>query len=322
MANEEPIPLDPNFRLELPNFEGPLDLLLHLIQTHALDILDLPIAFVTTKYVEYLGMMQRLNLDVAAEYLVMAATLAHIKSKSLLPKPPVEEEVDEDDGMDPREELIRRLLEYQKYKQVAEELSSRGLAGRDVFPRGSREAPIAEGEPPLAPVSLFKLLDAFQAVAERVAGDLSFEIDAERITIQERITELLDLLETKKRILFDELFAEITTTYELVVSFLAILEMGKMRLISIYQADPKSPIHIERQVAQQTAPDERGGPSEEGETRGELENHAESVHDGPPESERQLESKDGPKEERLDSDGAQDAPDEGPGDARSGEPTS
>lgn len=298
MANEEPIPLDPNFRLELPNFEGPLDLLLHLIQTHALDILDLPIAFVTRKYVEYLGMMQKLNLDVAAEYLVMAATLAHIKSKSLLPKPPIEEDGEEEDGLDPREELIRRLLEYQKYKQVAEELSSRGLAGRDVFPRGSREAPIAEGEPPLAPVSLFKLLDAFQAVAERVAGDLSFEIDAERITIQERMTELLELLELRERVLFEELFDGITTTYELVVSFLAVLEMGKMRLISIYQADPKSPIHIERQLApaeevadeaelepsSQESDEERGQAIGLGASR-ELENQLKSGHDGPPEGE-------------------------------------
>lgn|SRR5690554_1390022 len=293
MANEEPIPLDPNFRLELPNFEGPLDLLLHLIQTHALDILDLPIAFITSKYVEYLGMMQRLNLDVAAEYLVMAATLAHIKSKSLLPKPPVEEEGEEDDGLDPREELIRRLLEYQKYKHVAEELSSRGLAGRDVFGRGSREAPIAEGEPPLAPVSLFKLLDAFQAVAQRVAGDLSFEIDAERITIQERMTELLEVLEQKERVIFAELFEGITTTYELVVSFLAVLEMGKMQFISIYQADPKSPIHIERRAlsVQQEGElsDEESSAPHRTEEGGELEFHAESGHDGPPD----LEDEDG-----------------------------
>ncbi len=96
MASDAPIPIDPNFRLQLPNFEGPLDLLLHLVQTHSLDILDLPIAFVTEKYVEYLGMMEKLNLDVAAEYLVMAATLVHIKSKQLLPKPPVEADDDEE----------------------------------------------------------------------------------------------------------------------------------------------------------------------------------------------------------------------------------
>jgi segregation and condensation protein A len=246
MATDAPIPIDPNFRLELPNFEGPLDLLLHLVQTHSLDILDLPIAFVTEKYVEYLGLMQKLNLDVAAEYLVMAATLVHIKSKSLLPRPPPELEDDDEEEADPREALIRRLFEYQKYKHAAENLASRGLAGRDVFPRGTT-TPVAEGEPPLAPVSLFKLLDAFKTIAERVAGTLSLEVDAERITIQERMTQIIDLIDVRKRLRFEELFEGASTTYELVVTFLALLEMGKMRLLFVYQADPGSPIHIERQ---------------------------------------------------------------------------
>jgi segregation and condensation protein A len=246
MASDAPIPIDPNFRLQLPNFEGPLDLLLHLVQTHSLDILDLPIAFVTEKYVEYLGLMQKLNLDVAAEYLVMAATLVHIKSKSLLPKPPPELEDEEEEEGDPREALIRRLFEYQKYKHAAESLATRGLAGRDVFTRGTK-TPVAEGEPPLAPVSLFKLLDAFKSIAERVAGTLSLEVDAERITIQERMTQIIDLLDVRKRLRFEELFEGASTTYELVVTFLALLEMGKMRVLFVYQADPGSPIHIERQ---------------------------------------------------------------------------
>jgi segregation and condensation protein A len=110
---EAPEALDPNFRIELPNFEGPLDLLLHLIRKHELDILDLPISFITDKYLEYLGLMENLNLDIASEYLVMAATLAHIKSKMLLPRPPDDQEDDVLDELDPRAELIRRLLEYQ-----------------------------------------------------------------------------------------------------------------------------------------------------------------------------------------------------------------
>src|SRR5262245_32314105 len=122
------------FRLELGAFEGPLDLLLHLIQSHELDILDLPIAFITEKYLEYLGLMQELALDVVSEYLVMAATLAHIKSKMLLPAPPAGQDDDPlEDQVDPREELVRRLLEYQKYKAAAEDLAGRGIAGRDVF---------------------------------------------------------------------------------------------------------------------------------------------------------------------------------------------
>ncbi|MET0344407.1 MAG: segregation/condensation protein A, partial [Polyangiales bacterium] len=125
------------FRLEVASFEGPLDLLLHLIQGHELDILDLPIAFITEKYLAYLALMKTLALDVVSEYLVMAATLAHIKSKMLLPAPPADQDDDPEDQGDPREELVRRLLEYQKYKSAAEALAGRGLAGRDVFTRGA-----------------------------------------------------------------------------------------------------------------------------------------------------------------------------------------
>jgi segregation and condensation protein A len=243
-ALEAPEALDPNFRIELPNFEGPLDLLLHLIRKHELDILDLPIAFITDKYLEYLELMGNLNLDVAAEYLVMAATLAHIKSKMLLPRPPLDQEEDEGDEIDPRAELIRRLLEYQKYKRVAEDLGERPIAGRDVFSRGC-PPPVSDGVAPLAQVGVFKLLDALKKIAARLHADLSLEVDAERISIQERITDLVDLLRKRKRCRFDELFEGMSTSYELVVTFLALLEMAKMRLASIYQTDHEQPIYLE-----------------------------------------------------------------------------
>jgi segregation and condensation protein A len=239
-----PEALDPNFRIELPNFEGPLDLLLHLIRKHELDILDLPVAFITDKYLEYLGLMQGLNLDVASEYLVMAATLAHIKSKMLLPRPPEGQDDEEVDETDPRAELIRRLLEYQKYKTVAMGLGERAIAGRDVFVGGS-PPPAAGGPPPLAEVSVFKLLDALKRVAARVNASIALEVDAERITIQERIGELIDLLRMHRRCRFDELFEGMTTSYDLVVTFLALLEMAKMRLASIYQTDHEEPIYLE-----------------------------------------------------------------------------
>jgi len=241
---EAPEALDPNFRIELPNFEGPLDLLLHLIRKHELDILDLPIAFITDKYLEYLGLMQGLNLDVASEYLVMAATLAHIKSKMLLPRPPEGQDDEEIDEVDPRAELIQRLLEYQKYKTVAADLAERAISGRDVFSRGS-PPPAGEGPPPLAQVSVFKLLDALKKVADRVNASIALEVDAERITIQQRIGELVDLLRVQRRCRFDELFEEVTTSYDLVVTFLALLEMAKMRLASIYQTDHEEPIYLE-----------------------------------------------------------------------------
>src|SRR5688500_18779694 len=133
--------------VSLPAFEGPLDLLLHLVQKHELNILDLPIAFVTERYLAYLDLMKQLDLDVASEYLVMAATLAHIKSKLLLPAPPAgQDDAALLDEIDPRADLIRRLLEYQKYKAVAADLGARGVQGRDVFLRGA-PAPEAEGPP-------------------------------------------------------------------------------------------------------------------------------------------------------------------------------
>lgn len=247
MSDEPPIPLDPNFRIQLPNFEGPLDLLLYLIQKHELDILDLPIAFVTEKYVQYIGTLQRLNLDVAGEYLVMAATLAHIKSKGLLPEPPKDPDDVAEEDIDPRADLIRRLLEYQKFKYAAEQLGGRGLAGRDVFGRGVH-AEEASGPPPLAPVGVFKLIDAFQAIAKRLDKDLSLEVTAERTTINERIEEILDELAVRKRMSFEMLFETVASTYDLVVTFLALLEMAKSRLVRIYQSEPEAPIYLEQRL--------------------------------------------------------------------------
>ncbi len=243
-APEAPEALDPNFRIELPNFEGPLDLLLHLIRKHELDILDLPISFITGKYLEYLGLMETLNLDIASEYLVMAATLAHIKSKTLLPRPPEDQDDEEVDQLDPRAELIRRLLEYQKYKLVAADLGERAIAGRDVFARGT-PAPAADGPAPLAEVSVFKLLDALKRISARVNATISLEVDAERMSIQQRIGGLVELLRERRRCRFDELFEDVSTSYDLVVTFLALLEMAKMRLASIYQTDHEEPIYLE-----------------------------------------------------------------------------
>ena len=248
---DPPEALDPNFRIALPNFEGPLDLLLHLIRKHELDILDLPISFITDKYLEYLRLMEDLNLDVASEYLVMAATLAHIKSKMLLPKPPEDQEDEAEDGLDPRAELIRRLLEYQKYKRVAEDLGTRAIAGRDVFARGA-PAPTATGARPLAQVSVFKLIDAFKGVAKRAKAELSLEVDAERMTIQQRIGEVVELLRFRRRCQFEDLFQGVGSSYELVVTFLALLEMAKMRIASIYQTDHEEPIYLEYTLLDET----------------------------------------------------------------------
>jgi segregation and condensation protein A len=236
------------YKVTLPTFEGPLDLLLHLIQEHELNVLDIPIGFVTHKYVEYITLMQELNIDLASEYLVMAATLAHIKSKMLLPTPPADQEEEPEADLDPRAELVRRLLEYQKYKRAAEQLGERSVLGRDVFVRGI-PAPSVDGPAPLAPLSLFKLLDAFQTVLSRAKTTVDHQINFERFSISDRINQLVDILRDKRKILFEELFEGQEHRSELIVTFLAVLEMTRLRITRISQPAPLEPIFIELAVA-------------------------------------------------------------------------
>jgi segregation and condensation protein A len=246
----EPLEIPPRegqYAVSLPSFEGPLDLLLHLCQKHELNILDIPIGFITEKYLEYLAVMQLMHLDIASEYLVMAATLAHIKSKMLLPAPPPGQE---DDALleeeDPRETLIRRLLEYQKYKQAAADLVSRGVAGRDVFLRGIQiEEAVATGLPPLAEVPLYAIVEAFQAVLARNKVKLSHDVVADRISISDRIHELTDVLRNRTRVTFADLFSEVTAKFDLVITFLALLEMTRLRMTRLVQTEPLAPLYVE-----------------------------------------------------------------------------
>lgn len=239
--------LDEIYQVSLPQFEGPLDLLLHLIQKHELDIFDIPIAFVTSRYLEYLDVMRSLDLDIAAEYLLMAATLAHIKSRMLLPAAPPEEVETNADGEveeDPRAALVRRLLEYQKFRAAAEELAARGVAGRDVFTRGT---PIDVGAPdvaPLAEVALFALLDAFEKLLKRRKLQMSHEVTSERVSISERIQEIVERLRSVRTSVFDDLFEGVQTRIDLVVTFLALLEMTRLRMTRLYQTGPLDPLHV------------------------------------------------------------------------------
>ena len=249
LASEEPSsPLrGPEYAVSLPSFEGPLDLLLHLCQKHELDILEIPVGFVTEKYLEYLAVMQLMHLDIASEYLVMAATLVHIKSKMLLPATPAGQEDDElEDEEDPREALIRRLLEYQKYKQAAVDLAARGIAGRDVFLRGSTiEESVKTELPPLAEVPLYAIVEAFQRVLSRSKVKLSHDVVADRITISDRIIELTELIMVRRRALFEDLFQGMTSRFDLVITFLALLEMTRLRLTTLVQTDPLAPLYVE-----------------------------------------------------------------------------
>jgi segregation and condensation protein A len=236
------------YKVSLPSFEGPLDLLLHLCQKHELDILQIPIGFVTEKYLEYLSVMTLMNLDVAAEYLVMAATLAHIKSKMLLPAPPPGQEDDAivEEEEDPREALIRRLLEYQKYKQAGAELLARGVQGADVFTRGSViEQAVETGLPPLAEVPLYSLVEAFQRVLAKSKVKLTHDIVADRISLSDRIHQLIDKLKSRERMLFEELFEGLTSRFDLVITFLALLEMTKLRMTRLFQTEPLAPLYVE-----------------------------------------------------------------------------
>lgn len=244
------IPLDQAlYNVSLPSFEGPLDLLLHLIQKHELDVLDIPIAFVTERYLDYLRVMQTLNLDVAAEYLVMAATLAHLKSKQLLP--PSEDEPDESaiesnagEPEDPRADLVRRLLEYQRFKTAAEELASREVSGRDVFPRGADLRAELDERAPLAPLGLFDLVAAFQRLAKARKLELKHEVTADRVSISERIHQLVDRLRIRRSAAFDELFEGQHSIGDMVVTFLALLEMTRLRMTRLYQTSPLERLHI------------------------------------------------------------------------------
>jgi segregation and condensation protein A len=222
--------LDYTFRLE--GFEGPLDLLLHLIQKNELDIFNIPIALVTEQYLEYLQLMKVLNLDVAGEYLLMASTLLHIKSKMLLPKSLEGEEEEED----PRAELIRRLLEYQKYKEAAGELEKRPMLDRDVFIR--LMAPELEEVPEeeSIEVNLFELLEAFRQVLERVRADTVHEVILEHLSVEDKIQEILTLLGRENRSMaFHRLFPEQASRRVVVITLLAILELVKMKRIRIFQ---------------------------------------------------------------------------------------
>ncbi|MBI5492528.1 MAG: segregation/condensation protein A [Deltaproteobacteria bacterium] len=225
------------YNIKLDIFEGPLDLLLHLIKKSEVDIYDIPIATITGQYLEYIEMMKEMNLDVAGEFLVMAATLVHIKSKMLLP---IDEEAveEEDDGVDPREELIRRLLEYQRYKEAAKDLNERLIVGRDVFLRGP-EIPIEglEEGAGFMSVSVFDLMEALKGILARAPKERKIDLTSERFRIADKINYVMEVLNREKSAAFTSLFEESATRGEIVVTFLAILELAKLLMIKIHQTD-------------------------------------------------------------------------------------
>jgi segregation and condensation protein A len=237
------VPASQAFKVALPHFEGPLDLLLHLIREHELDILDIPISLITDRYLEYLNNMQALDIDVAAEFLVMAATLAHIKSRMLLPREAKPDQpTPEEEGEDPREALVRRLLEYQKYKEAGQNLGARPILGRDTFAR----VPAVEDAPDLeidsSEVSAFKLIEAFDSVIKRSKIRVPFEVALDRLSLSEAIDDVIGQLRAQGQQTFAQLLGPVDSQgnpgpldrHRVVIVFLALLEMVKLRVLRIF----------------------------------------------------------------------------------------
>ena len=244
---EQPAPFRvalPPFRAGEPPFEGPLDLLLHLVKEHQVEIFDIPIARITESYLETLQALQDLDIDVAGEFLSMAAQLMLMKSRLLLPRTEVAEDAPspEDQGVDPRAELVRRLLEYQKYKAAAEELGDRDILDRTVFVRRVRPERLSSADGPegLADVSVFKLIEALDRALANAAPEKAHEVLTDRLTINDAISRVAEVLRLQRRATFDELLAgpseRRNTRADVIATFLAILEMTKLKLIRIYQA--------------------------------------------------------------------------------------
>ena len=249
------------YPVKVRNFEGPLDLLLHLIRKHEVSIYDIPIAEITQQYLDYIEMMQELNLDVAGEFLVMAATLIHIKSRMLLPRPdPAQNEPEED----PREALIRRLLEHQKFKAAAELLHERETLRSAQWTRA--DGPIAEiaGETPEPEieVDLFSLISAFRAVVERAKQRPKIYLPGEQIPIEDRIEQLLAKLSETDACGFEDLFADMQTRSGMIVTFLALLEMIRLKLVRVFQSGG-SGIRIYKRERPADAPRPLGDPQHE-----------------------------------------------------------
>jgi segregation and condensation protein A len=227
-----------------PPFEGPLDLILHLVREHEVDLFDIPIARITESYLATLEAMRDLDIDIAGEFLHMAAQLLLMKSKLLLPRDevPAGEDAPEDAGVDPRAELVRRLLEYQKYKAAGEELGGRDILERTVFARKVRvERPAApEGPEGLADVSVFKLIEALDRALKQAKPEVQHEILTDRLTISDAISRVAEVLRMQRRATFEELLSgppeQRNTRSNVIATFLAILEMAKLKLIRIYQA--------------------------------------------------------------------------------------
>jgi len=239
-----------SYHVKLEIFEGPMDLLLHLIKKHELDIYDIPIAPITQQYLEYLDLMKSLDMEIAGDFLVMASTLTHIKSRMLLP--PTGEPGEDDEGADPRAELIRRLLEYKRFKDAAAGLEQREQDWSKVFTRETEAKPELppDDEPLLFDFHLFDLLAALRDVLNR-APDAGIEITAEAVSITDKIAHILSRLEGVDSLLFADLFEGNTSRSHIIATFMALLELMKNRIVRAVQVEQFGAIRLMKAVNDQ-----------------------------------------------------------------------
>lgn len=225
--------MDEAINIKIPLFEGPFDLLLHLIRENKIDIYDIPIAVITGQYLEYIEIMKELNLEIAGDFLVMAATLIHIKSRMLLP---ADEEVPAEVQEDPRLDLVQRLLEYQRFKESASDLRQREEDWMKVFRREpfSPDEDKEDEELYLFDLSLFDLLDAFKKILDKAPPEV-VSITKETLTVKDRMSIVMEILEGKETVRFEELFRENFTRIQIIVTFVALLELIRLGLARVYQ---------------------------------------------------------------------------------------
>lgn len=238
------------FRVQLPSFDGPLDLLLHLLKEHRIDVLDIPVALITLKYLEHLEAMREINLDIAGEFLVMAATLIHLKSRMVLPPERQAEGMESlfpQEEEDPRAELVRRLLEYQKYRDAASRLTVRGVLGRDVFVRPVLVEEIRPDDPsiPLKEFSIIELVAALDQVLEERAPGPQHQVSPERFSLVQTMRSLATRIRASSgQMNFTDLFDGEQTRAVIIGTFLALLELCKMRAIRISQEQELEDIFV------------------------------------------------------------------------------
>ena len=222
------------YKVNLDQFEGPLDLLLYLVRKNDLDIYHIPIAFITEEYLKYLDGMDEINVNAAGDFLQMASELLLLKSKMLLPSEQAEEE---EEGLDPQAELARRLIIYQRFKVATQLLSKRPMLGRDLFRHGAQKTPLVEETEVPIQGEVYQLMQAFSKVLARLPKNIYHEVAVDRMSISDKIYQLIELCSEKKALTLEELLPDPLTRYDVVITFLSLLEMTRLKMLQVYQEE-------------------------------------------------------------------------------------